>query len=114
MNHFESFLAPQFEDYMLYRQQLGYDTDNLRWALKTVDRYLATQNADAGDLTPAFFLSLRANLRTQYKSINRVLSTTRMFFDYLLRKDYCHDPLTQVHGQSGKNGQNSAISEIGM
>jgi hypothetical protein len=22
--------------------------------------------------------------------------------------------LTQVHGQSGKNGQNSAISEIGM
>jgi site-specific recombinase XerD len=97
MNHFESFLAPQFEDYMLYRQQLGYDTDNLRWALKTVDRYLATQNADAGDLTPAFFLSLRANLRTQYKSINRVLSTTRMFFDYLLRKDYCQqNPLEDI------------------
>ena len=38
MNRFVSFLAPQFEDYMLYRQLLGYDTDNLRWALKTVDR----------------------------------------------------------------------------
>jgi hypothetical protein len=24
------------------------------------------------------------------------------------------DNLTQVHGQSGKNGQNIAISEIGM
>ena len=97
MNHFESFLAQQFEEYMLYRQQLGYDTQSLRWALKTVDRYLVTQNADASDLTPAFFLSLRANLRTQYKSINRVLSTTRMFFDYLLRKDYCqHNPLMDI------------------
>ena len=97
MNRFESFLAPQFEDYLLYRQQLGYDTANLRWALKTVDRYLATQNADASDLTPAFFLSLRTNLRTQNKSINRVLSTTRMFFDYLLRKDYCqYNPLKDI------------------
>jgi site-specific recombinase XerD len=67
------------------------------WALKTVDRYLVTQNVAASDLTPAFFLSLRANLRTQYKSINRVLSTTRMFFDYLLRKDYCqYNPLKDI------------------
>ena len=97
MSRFESFLAQQFENYLLYRHQLGYDTQSLRWALKTVDRYLVTQNADASDLTPAFFLSLRANLRTQYKSINRVLSTTRMFFDYLLRKDYCqHNPLMDI------------------
>jgi len=41
MNHFESFLAPQLEDYMTYRRQLGYDTQSLCWALKTVDRYLA-------------------------------------------------------------------------
>jgi hypothetical protein len=27
MNRFESFLAQQFEDYMTYRCQLGYDTD---------------------------------------------------------------------------------------
>ncbi len=97
MNRFESFLAQQFEDYMTYRRQLGYDTDNLRWALKTVDRYLISQNADPSDLTPAFFLNLRANLRTQYKSINRVLSTTRMFFKYLVRKNYCQDnPLKEI------------------
>jgi site-specific recombinase XerD len=97
MSYFESFLAGQFEDYMLYRHQLGYDTQSLRWVLKTVDRYLVTQNADPSDLTPAFFLSLRANLRTQYKSINRVLSTTRMFFQYLLRKEYCQDnPLKDI------------------
>ena len=58
MSRFESFLSQQFEDYMRYRHQLGYDTRSLRWALKTVDRYLVTQDAGAGDLTPAFFLSL--------------------------------------------------------
>jgi integrase/recombinase XerD len=97
MSRFESFLSQQFEDYMAYRRQLGYDTDNLRWALKTVDRYLVSQNAEPSDLTPAFFLSLRASLRTQNKSINRVLSTTRMFFKYLLRKDHCQDnPLKDI------------------
>jgi site-specific recombinase XerD len=97
MSHFESFLSQQFEDYMAYRHNLGYDTYSLRWVLKTVDRYLVAQNAEPGDLTPAFFLSLRANLRTQNKSINRVLSTTRMFFQYLLRKEYCQDnPLKDV------------------
>jgi site-specific recombinase XerD len=97
MSRFESFLSQQFEDYMAYRHQLGYDTCSLRWVLKTLDRCLVDQNAGAGDLTPAFFLSLRANLRTQYKSINRVMSTTRMFFDYLLRIQYCRDnPLKDI------------------
>jgi integrase/recombinase XerD len=97
MSRFESFLAQQFEDYMAYRHQLGYDTHSLRWVLKTVDCYLVAQNADPSDLTPAFFLTLRANLRTQYKSINRVLSTTRMFFQYLLRIQYCQDnPLKDI------------------
>ena len=97
MRYFESFLAQQFEDYMLYRHQLGYDTYSLRWVLKTLDRYLVAQNAGPDDLTPAFFLSLRASLRTQYKSINRVMSTTRMFFDYLLRIQYCrHNPLKDI------------------
>ena len=97
MNRFESFLTQQFEDYMTYRHQLGYDTDNLRWALKTVDRYLLSQNAGPNDLTPAFFLSLQADLRTQNKTINRVLSYTRGFFDYLLRKEYCqYNPLRDI------------------
>ena len=97
MNRFESFLAPQFEDYMLYRQQLGYDTDNLRWALTTVDRYLVSQNAGPKDLTPAFFLSLQADLHTQNKSINRLLCCTRKLFEYLVRIEYCQDnPLRDI------------------
>lgn len=97
MSRFESFLSQPFEDYMDYRHQLGYDTYSLRWVLKTLDRYLLSQNAGPNDLTPAFFLNLRANLHTQYKSINRVLSTTRMFFNYLLRIQYCQDnPLKDI------------------
>ena len=97
MNRFESFLAQQFEGYMTYRHQLGYDTDNLRWALKTVDRYLITQNAGPNDLTPAFFFSLQADLHTQNKSINRLLCCTRKFFEYLVRKEYCRDnPLRDI------------------
>ncbi|MCP4419527.1 MAG: integrase, partial [Chloroflexi bacterium] len=97
MNRFESFLAQQFEDYMTYRHQLGYDTKNLRWALKTVDRYLVTQNAGPKDLTPAFFLSLQAALRTQNKSINRLLCCTRKLFEYLVRIEYCREnPLRDI------------------
>jgi site-specific recombinase XerD len=97
MKNFESFLAPQFEDYMTYRHQLGYDTDNLRWALKTVDRYLLTQNAGPKDLTPAFFLTLKADLHIQNKSINRLLCGTRKLFEYLVRIQYCQDnPLTDI------------------
>ena len=55
MSRFESFLAPQFEDYMLYRHNLGYDTDSLRWALKTVDRYLLCQHAGAGGFDTGIF-----------------------------------------------------------
>ena len=97
MNRFESFLAQQFEDYMTYRHQLGYDTDNLCWALKTVDRYLVTQNAGPNDLTAAFFLGLQAALRTQNKSINRLLCCTRKLFEYLVRIEYCRDnPLRDI------------------
>jgi site-specific recombinase XerD len=97
MNRFESFLAKQFEDYMTYRRRLGYDTDNLRWALKTVDRYLVTENAGPEDLTPAFFLGLRAAVRIQNKSINRLLCCTRKLFEYLVRIEYCQDnPLRDI------------------
>jgi site-specific recombinase XerD len=97
MKNFESFLAKQFEDYMTYRRKLGYDTDNLRWALKTVDRYLVTQNAGPEDLTPAFFLTLQADLHIQNKTINRLLCCTRKLFEYLVRIQYCRDnPLTDI------------------
>ena len=37
MSPFESFLSGQFEDYIAYRQNLGYDTKSLLWVLRTLD-----------------------------------------------------------------------------
>ena len=42
MSPFESFLSGQFEDYIAYRQNLGYDTKSLLWVLRTLDRHLRT------------------------------------------------------------------------
>ncbi|RPJ08354.1 MAG: integrase [Deltaproteobacteria bacterium] len=97
MSPFESFLSEQFEDYIAYRHQLGYDTKGLQWVLRTLDRHLLRKKAEPADLTPAFFLTLQAGLQTQSKSVNRLLSTTRMFFNYLVRKDVCQDnPLKDI------------------
>ena len=97
MSRFESFLAPQFEDYMLYRHNLGYDTYGLRWALGVLDGHLVSERAGPQDLTPAFFLCLQSRLKTQSKTINRLMSTTRMFFQYLLRNEYFQDnPLKDI------------------
>ena len=87
MSRFESFLAPQFEDYMPIGTIWAMTPIACAGCSKPLTATCSAQNAGPGDLTPAFFLTLRASLRTQYKSINRVLSTTRMFFQYLLRKD---------------------------
>jgi len=97
MSRFESFLTEQFEDYIAYRQNLGYDTKSLLWVLRTLDRHLLEKKPALTDLTSAFFLSLKTSLHVQRKSINCLLSTTRMFFNYLVRKDVCQDnPLKDI------------------
>jgi site-specific recombinase XerD len=97
MSPFESFLSGQFEDYIAYRQNLGYDTKSLLWVLRTLDRHLLEKKPALTDLTSAFFLSLKTSLHVQRKSINCLLSTTRMFFNYLVRKDVCQDnPLKDI------------------
>jgi site-specific recombinase XerD len=97
MSRFESFLSSQFEDYISYRHQLGYDTKGLKWVLRTLDRHLLKKKAQPADLTPAFFLNLQAGLQAQSKSVNRLLSTTRMFFNYLVRIDvFQENPLRDI------------------
>jgi len=98
MKPFESFLAPQLEEYMAYRQSLGYSKNpSISW-LKIFDRYLKSRKVDQQILLqPAFFLDLRANLKFELRSVNRVLSATRIFFQYLIRKEYyTENPLRDV------------------
>lgn len=97
MKQFKSFLSPQFEDYIRYRQHSGYETQNLQSLLLMFDRYLVEHQMEQGSLTPAFFLQLRTRLPWQPSTINTMFSILRMFFQYLVRKgDFEENPLEDV------------------
>jgi hypothetical protein len=44
MKPFESFLAPQMQEFIAYRKHLDYQTRHSKSHLKTLDRYLKEQN----------------------------------------------------------------------
>ena len=97
MKHFESFLAPQLKDYITYRQNLGYATKTSLSQLRTFDRYLKNQKSDRGLLQPSFFLQLRSDLRIEPRSVNRILSSVRVFFQFLIRQGlYEENPLKDI------------------
>jgi integrase/recombinase XerD len=85
---FESFLAPQLDDFIAYRQHLGYAIKPIRPRLLCFDRYLKDKKIKPGVLPPSFFLEFRNNLKMEPMSINGVLSAARVFFNFLVRTDY--------------------------
>jgi len=62
MKRFNSFLAPLFEQYLVYRENLGYTSKVTLAHLKVFDRYLNGRNVKQGVFNPSFFLDLRADL----------------------------------------------------
>jgi len=97
MKNFESFLCPQLNEYLVYRKSLGYSTKVSRFHLLVFDRYLMQTNAQWVTLTPFYFLEMRANLEMEPRSVNRVFSSIRVFFKFLLRREYVKDnPLQDV------------------
>jgi len=97
MKNFESFLCPQLNEYLVYRKSLGYSTKVSRFHLLVLDRYLLQTNAQWDTLTPFYFLEMRTNLELEPRCINRVFSSIRVFFNFLLRREYVKDnPLQDV------------------
>jgi len=97
MKNFESFLAPQLSGYLIYRQGLGYSIKLTRHCLLVFDRYLKQTNAQWDMLTPFFFLEMRANLEMEPGSVNKVISTVRVFFQFLVRReDVDQNPLRDI------------------
>ncbi len=97
MRPFESFLAPQLEQYIAYRQNLGYAKKPVRSYLHTFDRYLTEQKVEPTLIKPSLFLELRANLKMEARSINQILCATRIFFQFLVRKGYyLNNPLQDI------------------
>ena len=97
MKNFESFLAPQLNEYLAYRQGLGYSIRVSRYHLLVFDTYLRQTNADWDTLQPFYFLDMRANLEMEPRGVNRVFSSVRVFFHFLLRREYVREnPLQDI------------------
>ena len=97
MKPFESFLAPQMQEFIAYRQNLGYQIRHSKSHLKTLDRYLKEQKIIKSLLPPSFFLQLRSDLKIEPRSVNGILSSLRVFFQFLIRKGiYGQNPLQDI------------------
>jgi len=90
-------MAPELEQFAAYRQQLGYEPDGIRSVLLDFDRYLQKHATEQSQLTPAFFLQLRASIHEDPNTVNRVLSGLRALFAFLLRQGlYSQNPLEDI------------------
>ena len=97
MKNFESFLAPQLDEYLAYRKSLGFRIDITRQRLLIFDQYLRRTNAEWDSFQPFFFLEMRAHLDNESRSINRIISSIRVFFKFLLRREYVtENPLQDI------------------
>ena len=97
MKNFESFLAPRLNEFIAYRQHLGYSLHPLRSHIVRFDRYLKGKKINPGVLHPSFFLELRENLKMEPKSVNGYLGSIRAFFDFMIRRDYyTQNPLKDI------------------
>ena len=97
MKPFESFLSPQLNAYIDYRQGLGYTCMPCRAHLLIFDRYLHQAEADWNSLQPAFFLEMRARLNVESRTVNSVLSSVRVFLHFLVRQgNMAHNPLRDI------------------
>ena len=59
MNQFESFIAPNLEEYIKHRISLGYNEQNMRSILRVFDRYLLDKEVYWHSFQPNFFLEFR-------------------------------------------------------
>ena len=85
MNKFKSFLAPQLQQYVIYRHNLGYSMKASLSHLKTFDRYLMQKQAGQVLLQPSFFMTMQADLKIEPRSVNNIVASVRVFFNYLVR-----------------------------
>jgi integrase len=65
--------------------------------LKTFDRYLMRKQAGQVLLQPSFFMAMQADLKIEPRSVNNIVASVRVFFNYLVRTDaYSQNPLNDI------------------
>ena len=97
MKPFESFLAPKLNEFLTYRQSLGYSLDSIRDHLLLFDRYVMEKNAGWHSFEPDFFLDMRTNIKLGKNSVNANIWAVRNFFQFLIRQGHMKEnPLQDI------------------
>ncbi len=97
MKPFESFLAPKLDEFLTYRQSLGYSLKTIRYHLRLFDRYVMEKNAGWHSFEPGFFLEMRSNIKLKKNSVNANIWATRNFFQFLIRQEHIKEnPLQDI------------------
>jgi integrase/recombinase XerD len=97
MKPFESFLSAQLNDFVTYRESLGYAVKRRRSHLLAFDRYLKDSHADWQSFEPSFFLRMRDDLNKKPRHANQILIIVRVLFQFLLRQGYVgENPLKDI------------------
>lgn len=97
MKPFDSFLSPLLEEFIAYREGLGYSMKDRRPHLLAFDRYLKETSADWYSFQPSFFLQMRADLNKTPWQTNQIIIIVRVFFQFLLRYGHVEEnPLQDI------------------
>lgn len=97
MKTFKSFLAPQMEAFMVYRDDLGYGKMPTHYYLRLLDEYLVVNRSKWDDFNPAFFLKMQKETPLAVSTINNMNSVIRTFFQFLIRREeLTQNPLKDV------------------
>ena len=97
MKPFKSFLTPKLNEFLTYRQNLGYSLDSLRYHLLLFDRYVMEKNAGWHSFQPGFFLDMRSCIKLEKNSVNANIWAIRNFFQFLIRQDHIeNNPLQDI------------------
>jgi integrase len=97
MKPFESLLCPQLNEFLSYREGLGYAMRRCRSHLLAFDRYLKQTDADWSSFEPSLFLRMRDDLNKKPRHANQILIIVRAFFQFLLRRGYVEEnPLKNI------------------
>jgi len=97
MKPFESFLAPEMEEFISWRKNLGLRNRNFRTYLRSFDRHVLETRAGWSDFSPEFFLQLQSIIPGSNRNVNLHISAVYGFFRYLVRRDLmAENPLQDI------------------
>jgi site-specific recombinase XerD len=97
MKPFESFLTSKLNEFLAYRQSLGYSLKTISYHLRLFDRYVMEKNAGWHSFQPGFFLEMRSNIKLEGTSVNANIWATRNFFQFLIRQGHIKEnPLQDI------------------